>query len=677
MKHFIGVLVFLAVEPLFGATLPTPIPAEAAAPLPVSLLNEVLVTGSAAGQMNNDTSSISSSQAQDLQIGNAQSLNGISPNLTYQSGGDRSFNGITGARGLVNSFYFTDPALTFYVDDVPYAFPFMNRIEGDSIENLEILKGPQGSTFGQNGPAGIINVTQYQPTDYWTTRVDNDYGSYDHYKTFEQTSGPVGKDLEMLASFHYDERDGYLRNVALDNRPDYQEEIGGRFALRWAPYDRLSFDLNVEQEDDDDGVQRLVPIDGPQYQISSQMNGYNQSQSGLQSLKTTYEGEDYRVLFITSHRSFNIHDLADFGFGGAPMPAELHENPDQYTQELRIESKDDAGLKWSGGASWERVDMSPSVFLNEAPGANAVSSLNQDFDSYALYGQVEFKPAKSFSVQIGNRLQLDDRSGNRLYTAPAGTQYFDSEDRTYLDAAPKVDLTYDLSAHDALFASTGLTFRPGGYAPFSTAETLQPYGTEKTWANSVGWRAEGWEKRCTASLTLFWNETYDYQLEQYSFPTATVVNAPEVASRGVEWNLEIKPVPELTLQAQIGYTLATFDDFRDATTGQNYQGNRVPYVPEGTLLLAATYRHPLGWMAHLDYRGFGETYSDETNNPLYRQDAYGLLAAKIGYEAKHWSLYFYGENLTSAQYETLIASGLGVEIPGDPRTIGVGLDLKW
>jgi len=193
----------------------------------------------------------------------------------------------------------------------------------------------------------------------------------------------------------------------------------------------------------------------------------------------------------------------------------------------------------------------------------------------------------------------------------------------------------------------------------------------------IGESGHALDDRFTTSLTLFWNETHDYQLERYTFPLVNIVNVPEVSSRGVEWNIQFKPVPELTLESEIGYTLATFDDYHDGVTGQDYAGNRVPYVPEETLMLGATYRHPTGWMAHVDFRGFGPTYYDQANSPLYRQTDYGLLASKIGYESKHWSAYVYGENLTGTQYDTLIDSGLGLQVPGDPRTVGIGLDLKW
>jgi len=667
----------LACAPLFAATAPVTAPGDPLLPPATPVLKEILVTAPPDADSNGG-SSLSALQAGDLQIHDAQDLSGLSPNLVYESGGEHSFNGIAGIRGLMNSLYFTDPTLVFYIDDVPYALPYTNQLNADSIDKIDLLKGPQGSIFGQNAPGGVIAVTQFQPTDLWAATVRNEYGSYESFKTFEQVSGPITQTVDFLASLHYDQRDGYLKNVTLGTRPDGQQEIEGRVALSWKPTDDLSFAFDAEQGSDHDGVQRFTPLSGPRDQISSQLDGATDSQSGLQSFKTTYETDDFRLLLISSHRSYDLDpDTVDLAFGAAPEPSTIAIDENQYMEEVRIESKEDADLKWSGGTSYQRVVLVPQSSQILSPGVGGASSTHEIFDSYAMFGQIEFKPFNKFSVQLGNRVQFDARSGTRSLVNPDSSQFFDREERQYFNVAPNVEATYQLSAHHALFASTGLTFRPGGYAPFAAAETLQPYGSEKTWANSAGWRADGWEQRVSTSLTLFWNQTYNYQLERYTYPLVDVVNVPEVSSRGIEWELEIKPIPTVTLQTQVGYTLATFDSYHDAVTGQSYAGNRVPYVPEETLLLAATYRHPLGWMAHIDYRGFGSTYFDQTNNPLYRQDAYGLLAMKLGYETTHWSAYLYGENLADIQYDTLIDSGLGVQVPGDPRTLGIGMALKW
>ncbi len=645
-------------------------------------LSEVTVVGATPDYgADAESTSLTSTRLMDLQVDSAEKLNGVSPNVIYDGGGERGFNAISGVRGLMNSLFFTDPTLVFYVDDVPYLSSYSVRLQPDSVSQLSILRGPQGSLFGQNAPGGVVEVTQYQPTPVWAATLTSEYGSYDHTKEFAQVSGPVSKEVSFLASGLYDRRDGYLENTTRGTRPDSQEEAQGRVALRWTPTRELAFDLNVQQGYEDDGVQRFTRIGGPRYQIASRTDGMTDDQSGMQSLKLTYDAGDYKVLFVSSHRSDDLGpNVVDMGFGGPSLLAELDSDEDRYVQELRVSSADDAEWKWTAGLSYSRLFLDPRSsqgLVAGVPSLAAVGSSQGVYDSYAVFGQMEKKVSRSFSVTLGNRLQLDSRSGDRTFTSPLSGTVVDREVRQYANVAPTATATWEVAPRQALFASTGLAFRPGGYAPFSSSTTLKPYGEEQTWSNSAGWKASGWDGVVSSTVTLFWNETHGYQLEQYNFPAADVVNVPEVASRGAEWEAEIRPVSGLTLEAAMGYTLATFVDYHDTVTGADRAGNRVPYVPEETGLLGATYRHPSGWMAHVDWRWMGKTDFDTSNTPLYSQGAYSLLAARVGYEAKHWSAYLYGENLTDAQYDTLIFPTLGVQVPGDPQTVGVRLDLKW
>jgi len=623
-------------------------------------------------------STLSSSQLKDLQVDSALKLNGLAPNVVYQGGGARGFNAISGVRGLMNSLYFTDPTLVFYVDDVPYLVPYSVELEPDSIRQLSLLRGSQASRFGTNAPGGVVQIEQTQPTSVWAAKATSDYGSYDHAREFAEVSGPVSKELSFLASGLYDRRGGYLENTTRGTRPDSQEETEGRVALRWAPQRELTFDLNLQRGTTDDGVQRFTPLSGPPGQIASRTDGRSDSQSGLESLRVAYDADDYRVLFVSSHRSYSLGpNVVDMAFGRPSVPSEFDVDQDQYVQELRVSSTGEAEWKWSGGLSYQRLFVTPRAIQGVAPGIAEYSVQEGTYDSYALFGEVERKVSDAFSLRFGNRLQLDSRSASRSYTDAFGRMFPDRQTRQYAGMAPTLSGSYDLDGRNRLFASSGLAFRPGGYGPFASATTLQPYGEERTWENSVGWKTEAWEKKVSSTVTLFWNETYGYQLERYDFPVDNVVNVPEVSSRGVEWEGEYRPIPSLALQAQVGYTRATFADYRDGVSGRDYTGNRVPYVPTETGLVGATYRHPLGWMAHVDCRWFGKTDFDPADTPLYEQSAYALLAARVGYEAKHWSVYLYGENLTDTRYDTLIFPLVGAQVPGDPQTFGVRAEVSW
>ena len=645
-----------------------------------TLLPPVIVTGAAPSLIPDiqGESELSQEELNDLGVKAADDLDELRPNFVYRGGGERSFNGIEGERGMMNSLYFTDPAVVLYVDDVPYSAPFTNYIQPDATSSLTFIQGPEAAGYGMNGPAGIIDIQQDKPTNYWKGILSNEYGSYDYYKSFLEVSGPVTQKLSFLGSFNYESRDGYLINTSLGTHPDWEQEIGGRFALRWEPYSALTLDLNIEQRSDQDGSQRFTPLSGSRYDTPDLLDGRNDIQAGVQSLRTEYRTDDYTAVFISSHRSYDLNpNLNDFGLGGPPVPSELDFRQEQYVQEFRLQSGEESALHWKTGFLAEHIDLYPASSQVLPGGVLTTSNTSENENSGAIFGEVGYKPVQPLTVTFSDRFQVDIRSGNRTFLAPGGYTVQDARGSSYLNTAPKLSIVLECTKTISLSASSGLTFRPGGYAPFAGAATLQPYGDEQTWANQVGASAKFWDKRITLSGDLFWNETRDYQLERYNYPLIDVVNVPWVAARGVEGGIEIKPCNDLTLNAQFGYTEATFQDYHDGVTGQSLAGNAVPYVPQFTALVAATYRRPKGWLAHVDFRGLGDTDFDQANTPSLRQASYGLLGARIGYEARHWAVYLYGENLTNTQYDTMIDSGLGVQVPGAPQTIGMKVDLKW
>ena len=669
-RHAVPALLALA---LLGA--PAAGRAEETAALPeVTVTSSPLPSGDA-------PDGLGSARLADLQVRKPEDLSSVAPNLATLDSGANGFNSVTSFRGLANALYYTDPAVVYYVDDVPSSAAATNVFDPHAVDSIRLWKGPQTDRFGQNAPAGVIDVASAAPQSAFSSILTGDYGSYDRRDVFGQVTAPVpvpGGGLSALASGHYTAQDGILRNPTLGTRPDDTEETAGRLALRYAPVPDWTFDLNLAQTYDDDGSPRFTPLNGPRYQVDSRVPGQTDMENGVQSLRVRHDGDAMQATFVSSHSSFDLDpDLIDIGFGGTPVLANLTEHRQQYTEELRLASNPDGNgpVSWRAGAFYQHVDVHETSELSTT-GTSTDTIINTHGDCYALSGQVAVKPCDRLTLAFGNRFQADDKGGRRndVGTQPSVAA---QEQRTWLNLAPKAEATYDATDALQLFASSALAFRPGGYAPFpGRIPTVQSYGTERGWANEIGVAAEGWGHRLHTRFSLFWNETYNYQLEIYSFPNSSVVNAPEVASRGAEWEAELEPVSHLTLRAAAGYTLATFVRYRNGA-GQDDSGLNVPYVPRATWLLEATYRHPQGWVAHTDLRGLGDTDFSAENQPVDRQDAYALWNARIGYEAKRWAVYLHGENLADARYDTLIDTGIGAQVPGNPRTLGIEADLKW
>src|SRR5207237_2111141 len=129
-----------------------------------------------------------------------------------------------------------------------------------------------------------------------------------------------------------------------------------------------------------------------------------------------------------------------------------------------------------------------------------------------------------------------------------------------------------------------------------------------------------------------------------------------------------RPVPEWTLTATVGVTTVRLLEFTDPFTLHNYNNNRAPYAPAYDAHLGATYHSRLGWFGAAEVASTGKTFYDESENPLFAVDPHTVVSARVGYEASHWRVNLFGENLGEEEYYTLIIPGVRHGAPAAPRT---------
>src|SRR5690606_39059816 len=133
-------------------------------------------------------------------------------------------------RGLGTTFGLTndgiDPGVGFYVDGVYYARPAATTLDFIDIEQIEVLRGPQGTLFGKNTVAGAFNVTTRRPTFTPEGRAELSYGNYGFIQAKASVSGPLSQHLAARLSFSGTQRDGVLYNVATQQRLNDLNNLG-------------------------------------------------------------------------------------------------------------------------------------------------------------------------------------------------------------------------------------------------------------------------------------------------------------------------------------------------------------------------------------------------------------------------------------------------------------------
>ncbi|WP_296023410.1 TonB-dependent receptor [uncultured Altererythrobacter sp.] len=152
------------------------------------------------------------------------------------------------------------PTTSVYVDQVPLAFPALSTHANFDIERVEILKGPQGTLFGQNSTGGAINFVAAKPTDELAAGVDLSYGRFNRFDVNAFVSGPISETLRARLAVTAAHADDWQYSYTRDDTLGQVNYFAGRLLLDWEPTSRLNFELNLNGWKDKSDPQ------APQYQ---------------------------------------------------------------------------------------------------------------------------------------------------------------------------------------------------------------------------------------------------------------------------------------------------------------------------------------------------------------------------------------------------------------------------
>ncbi|MCM5528677.1 TonB-dependent receptor [Parasegetibacter sp. NRK P23] len=184
-------------------------------------------------------------QVADAGAFNVNRLKELVPTVQLYSSNPR--NTTLNVRGLGSTFGLTndgiDPGVGFYVDGVYYARPAATTLDFIDIEQIEVLRGPQGTLFGKNTTAGAFNITTSAPTFKPGAKFEVSYGNYGYIQAKASVTGGITKKLAGRLSFSGTQRDGVLENIATQKKVNDLNNLGVRGQLLFVPNDRIKITL--------------------------------------------------------------------------------------------------------------------------------------------------------------------------------------------------------------------------------------------------------------------------------------------------------------------------------------------------------------------------------------------------------------------------------------------------
>lgn len=222
---------------------------------------------------------------------------------------------------VIRGFSTWDTALQspagLYVDEIPYPISYMQNLYLLDIDKVEVLRGPQGTLFGQNSESGVVNLTRRVPDDQVRAHIFTDAGTYNTYRLGAAASAPLLEDRAYFSgSFLRHQSDGYVDNLYKDStRAARHESTSGRGMLRLTPTDRLDlrFSLDASRQEDGVGTMRLDtgPYRSNRWEVRSDAADSSSANFTLPALIASYMGDAVKLTSISSYTAYNYEMKSD------------------------------------------------------------------------------------------------------------------------------------------------------------------------------------------------------------------------------------------------------------------------------------------------------------------------------------------------------------------------------
>ncbi|MGC4252483.1 MAG: TonB-dependent receptor [Sphingobium sp.] len=346
--------------------------------------------------------------------------------------------------GFIESSLAAYPTVSAYVDEAPLPFGVLAQHSAYDLERVEVLKGPQGTLFGQNSTGGAINFVAAKPTNELHAGINASYGRFNEVNGEAFISGPLSDTLKARLAGRFERRDGWqISNSRPDERNGKVRNYMGRFLLNWEPAPTARFSLNVNGWKDKSDTQAAQyigyaqqnPIGNPDVLAlpfspeKPRAADWNPSSTGFAPFgdsdfwQTSLRGDidlsdTITLTSLTSYLQFNQRQAADRD--GMPYTTNdvLSDGSiKSFFQELRLSNGDSKPFRWVVGANYSHSKVDQAVnfdyrysSVNQTVKAvygydltQAYYTNYQKLKSYAFFANGEYDLADTLTFKAGAR----------------------------------------------------------------------------------------------------------------------------------------------------------------------------------------------------------------------------------------------------------------------------------
>ncbi|MGB3811368.1 MAG: TonB-dependent receptor [Parvibaculum sp.] len=656
-------------------------------------------------------------------------LGQYTPNVYFVPNGDArtsrvSIRGVTSRQDNIGQ----QSSVGMFVDGIFMARTGMATNDLLDIERLEVLRGPQGTLFGMNTAAGLINIVTRKPDmQGYHTYGEATTGNYGLMDFRGSVTGPIVEDkVAFSLSAFRTTRDGYgentFRNVDIDN----QNKWGARAKLLLKPADNLEISVIADHNREDSKccngyAYATVPgtsfsttygqVLPPPHVNTANTENYNKVWGNGLSIEANLDWAGHTWTSVSGMRTWKVMAQSDLDSTSlAIVDITYDQAHHQYSQELRVSSPTGQRFEYVGGLfffKWQANEVGPYIYGADVVGANANKSqtrlASMEDTSHAVFGQLTYHVTDQLGLTGGLRYTREKMVGGiaQISTVPAwGSFPMQYRERKEKQLTWTAIANYQWNDDIMTYASVSRGFKPGGFDngrfPNAAAlDTRYEFEEETSINYEVGAKTAWFDNRLHLNVALFRNIFSDFQASTFNGASLVTSNAKQFTSEGVEIESKATPFENFDLTANLGYNHTRYDDFENGncpfgkTNPCSLTGRRLHYAPVWNFDASAQYTMPikdtpLSVFVRGEYNWRSMVYFEQSLEPNSVQGAYGLVNGRIGLrnEEQGWTVELWGKNLLDkaygvSAYAAPSMTGTWIGYYGEPRTLGVRTSISF
>jgi iron complex outermembrane receptor protein len=642
------------------------------------ILDEVIVSADFRGTSAQTTAAslsiVSEAQLIDRTAKHLEDVLNIAPNVNSAAGASRGrFFQI---RGIGERSQFKEPldsSVGLIIDGIDFSNLGLAGSVYD-VEQVEILRGSQGTAFGSSALAGLINIRSAAPTEDFEGRVDLGTGNYGFQSIGMILSGPISKRLLGRIAVNKNSGDGYIKND-FSNRDDTNniDELLVRAKLNWSLTDTLDIDLTAVHINADNGYDAFS-LENTRHTDSDEP-GHDRQESTAIALKSTWDGStaylfEAQITVEDSNLEYGFDwDWSDFDTLGVRGFENNARDRESKSIDLRFLSK--PGNEILSGASWvagfyaydRQVDLS---YTEDADYWGAwTGSLTSRFESsrFAAYGQLDWPINDKWLLSLGSRVEHFDNQ----YTDSYGVVGEIADDLI----GGKLSLQYTIDDSAMAYASLTRGYKTGGINSDAMGKALVndqaddiaflqdnlSYDGEVALNYEVGFKSLYLDDSLVVNVSGFYIDRQDMQAS-VAFEISTSnwsayrENIQGSNNYGLELELDWQANEQLRLFAAVGVLDTEIGDLQILDVNDEVleqSGREQAHAPGYQFNVGLEYDFMGNYSASIQVDGKDRFYFSNSHNE--QSDSYELLHANLSYSQGPVTLSLWGRNLTDEDYQ--------------------------